>query len=197
MYLIVALLLAYFIGSIPFGLLLTKFFLAQDIRDVGSGNVGATNVLRTGNKQLALATLLLDAGKGTFAVYCLSHPSFPDFAPYLIAASTLFGHLFPVWLRFRGGKGVATSFGVLLGLSWPVACLALMVWIVVALIFRYSALAALVATASAPAFAYFIEGWALVIFLLFTGIFVYMAHKENIQRLLAGKESKIGGNKRS
>jgi glycerol-3-phosphate acyltransferase PlsY len=198
-------LLAYLLGSVPFGLVLTKLFGLGDIRKIGSGNIGATNVLRTGRKDLAALTLLLDGGKGALAVL-LAGRFGPDLA--LIAALGAFlGHLFPVWLRFKGGKGVATFLGILLGIAWPVGVLACLTWLVTALLFRYSSLAALVAAALAPVYA-----WLLATFVspkvLWLGvspqiselasllaILVIVKHHQNIRRLLSGEEPKIGAKK--
>ncbi len=180
---------AYLLGSIPFGLLLVKLAGKGDLRRVGSGNIGATNVLRTGNKALALLTLLLDSGKGATSV-CLAYVYTPDFT--LIAALGAFlGHIFPVWLRFKGGKGVATALGIYLALAWPIGLAACLIWLLVAAIFKYSSLAALVAVAATPFMA-----WALALPEI-TALFSVMAaiviirHNENIARLLKGEEGKI------
>ena len=189
-YYAVAMLGAYLIGSIPFGLMLTRMFGAGDIRKIGSGNIGATNVLRTGRKGLAAATLLLDAAKGTVAV--LVGKSFgPDIA-VIAAWGAVLGHLFPVWLRFHGGRGVATALGVILALSWQAGLAALMVWIAVAALFRYSSLAALVAAAAAPVIAWFIATQQLAEFFALIAVLVWMRHAGNIRRLIRGEESRIG-----
>ena len=182
--------LAYSLGSIPFGLILTKLFTDQDLRSIGSGNIGTTNVLRTGKKGLAGLTLLLDAGKGTLAVWLFSNVSTGEYLIYFIAASVVIGHLFPIWLDFKGGKGVATSLGVILGLSWLVALLAILAWGITFAAFRLSSLAALTAAALIPACSYVVAGWPLTIFSLFISTLIYVAHKENIRRLIAGKEKK-------
>lgn len=183
----------YLFGSIPFGLILTKLVGLGDIRDVGSGNIGATNVLRTGNKKIAAATLLLDGLKGTFAVLTIalftSHPVLP-----LIAGLAAFmGHCFPVWLRFQGGKGVATFFGVTFAWSWPVGLLCLASWVAVAALTRYSSLAALVTVAVSPLFYVIMGETRIAVVAALLALIVAWRHRENIDRLLTGKESKIGG----
>ena len=184
-------LLGYALGSIPFGLLLTKLFGAQDPREIGSGNIGATNVLRTGRKGLAAATLLLDLLKGTAAVL-LARYFLGEGAALAAGLGAFLGHLFPVWLGFRGGKGVATYIGVLFGLAWPAAIFFCAIWLAVGIITRYSSLAALVASALAP-----IAVWQndlvpqAVLFAALTAMLWFM-HRENIKRLLAGTETKIG-----
>ncbi|HEV7285343.1 MAG TPA: glycerol-3-phosphate 1-O-acyltransferase PlsY [Kaistia sp.] len=188
---VAALVLGYLLGSIPFGLILTRFAGLGDIRSIGSGNIGATNVLRTGNKKLAAATLIGDALKGTVAVLLAGHFWGPE-AALLAGLGAFLGHIFSVWLRFKGGKGVATYLGVLIGLAWPMALLFAAVWIAVAYIARYSSLAALVASVLVP------------IVLLATGdipkgalfavlaVILILKHSTNIRRLLGGTESRIG-----
>jgi glycerol-3-phosphate acyltransferase PlsY len=182
--------LAYLLGSIPFGLLLTRLAGLGDIRKIGSGNIGATNVLRTGRKGLAALTLLLDFGKGLAAVL-LAGRFGPDMAIFA-AFGVLLGHMFPVWLRFKGGKAVATAGGVLMALSWPVGLAALVTWFVVAAVFRYSSLAALVACLVAPAYTYFLtrrfDGTEIIGLI---ALLVILRHHANIRRLLRGEESKI------
>ncbi|HXS41009.1 MAG TPA: glycerol-3-phosphate 1-O-acyltransferase PlsY [Stellaceae bacterium] len=183
-------LIAYLAGSIPFGLLLTKARGHGDIRSVGSGNIGATNVLRTGDKPLALATLFCDILKG-FLPVLIAQRFGPDAAAAAAVAAPL-GHIFPVWLRFKGGKGVATAGGALLAYAWPAALAAVATWIVVAIVFRYSSLAALAAAASAPLYAWLLlhqPGPTLVV--LFIALVVIVRHRDNLARLLRGKESKI------
>ncbi len=189
-YFAAALIASYLIGSIPFGLILTRLAGLGDIREIGSGNIGATNVLRTGNKRLAAATLLLDGGKGSVAVV-LGHLYGPDIA-VTTAAGAVLGHMFPVWVVFKGGKGVATTLGVRLGLTWPAGLVACGVWAVVAAASRYSSLASLTAIVSAVGFTYLLAGpqFAEVVGLL--AILVIIKHLGNIRRLIKGKESKIG-----
>jgi glycerol-3-phosphate acyltransferase PlsY len=182
--------LGYLLGSIPFGLLLAKLAGLGDLRQIGSGNIGATNVLRTGNKGLAALTLLLDLLKGTAAVWVGSH-----FGPYAAMAAALgafLGHLFPVWLGFRGGKGVATYIGVLLGLYWPAAATFCAIWLIVAFATRYSSLAALVASAASVGMLVLTNQWHLAgLFLLLT-LLLYIRHAANIERLARGEEARIG-----
>jgi glycerol-3-phosphate acyltransferase PlsY len=180
----------YILGSIPFGLLLTRFAGLGDIRAIGSGNIGATNVLRTGNKKLAAATLFLDGFKGTLAVLIARH--FGDPAPYCAGFAVFLGHLFPVWLKFRGGKGVATGLGVLLGEFFPLGALACATWLLVAFVGRTSSLAALAAFAIAPSAALLIGHFNLAILAFFIAALVFWKHEANIARLRAGTEPKIG-----
>jgi len=185
-----ALAFGYLLGSIPFGLLITRAAGAPDIRAIGSGNIGATNVLRTGRKGLAAATLFCDALKGTIAVLIAAH--FGPNAAIIAGVGAFLGHLFPVWLKFRGGKGVATYIGVLIGLFWPAALLFCGVWLVVAAAFRYSSLAALIASALTPLGLWFAERPNIAAaFLLLTGL-LWLKHSENIARLFKGTEGKIG-----
>jgi len=180
----------YLVGSIPFGLILTQLAGLGDIRQIGSGNIGATNVLRTGSKRLAVATLLLDAGKGALAVLAVRH--LYGFEPAIWAgAGAILGHMFPVWLRFRGGKGVATGLGILLAIAWPVGLVVIGAWLLTAAVFRYSSLAALTAAAAAPIAAWFIQGRDVAAFALFLAALIWLRHHENIGRLLQGRESKI------
>jgi glycerol-3-phosphate acyltransferase PlsY len=194
---LIALLLGYLLGSIPFGLLLTRAAGLGDIRNIGSGNIGATNVLRTGSKLLALATLLLDAGKGAAAVL-IARYACPNLAPEIMLAAgagAILGHLYPVWLGFKGGKGVATGLGILLALDWRVGALACVTWLAVALIFRFSSLSALLAFLLAPLYAWLMAGSRLAIFALLLGALVWWRHRENIRRLLKGEEPRIGKKK--
>lgn len=191
MSLLLALLFGYLLGSIPFGLLITRAAGGPDVRTIGSGNIGATNVLRTGHKGLAALTLVCDMLKGTAAVLAAAH--FAGFEAALAAGAGAFvGHLFPVWLRFKGGKGVATYIGVLIGLHWPAALGFGVIWLVVAALFRYSSLAALIASALTPV-ALLLLGRPEVaaLFFLLT-ILVWIMHRANIGRLLDGSEGKIG-----
>jgi len=190
-YLLAALLGGYLLGSIPFGLLLTRLAGLGDIRKIGSGNIGATNVLRSGRKGLAAATLLLDGGKGAVAVL-LAGTWGPD-AQLMAAFGALFGHLYPVWLRFKGGKGVATALGLLLALAWQVGLAACATWLVVAGLLRFSSLAALIALAAAPLYAWWFEGdLQLVQFAAILAAFVWMRHRANIARLIKSEEPRIG-----
>ena len=182
--------LAYLLGSIPFGLVVTRLAGYGDIRQIGSGNIGATNVLRTGSKTLAALTLLLDAAKGAVAVLVAAAFG-PDMAA-LAAAFAFLGHLFPVWLRFKGGKGVATSLGILLAYSWPVALAAAATWLAVAFLSRYSSLAALIAAVLAPVYAWlFTREFQPTEVVAFLAVLVILRHHANIRRLATGKEGKI------
>jgi glycerol-3-phosphate acyltransferase PlsY len=191
-----ALLLAYFLGSIPFGVILTRLAGAGDLRAIGSGNIGATNVLRTGRKGLAAATLILDGLKGTVAVI-LCERLFPGTAG-LAAAFALMGHMYPVWLKFAGGKGVATLFGILLGFSligdlhWagPVAYAA--IWIGLLVLIRYSSLAGMAAALGAPVAAAILGRFDLALLFLGLGLLVLWKHRGNLDRLLSGTEPKVG-----
>ncbi|HEY6629869.1 MAG TPA: glycerol-3-phosphate 1-O-acyltransferase PlsY [Rhizobiaceae bacterium] len=188
--LLVALVFGYALGSIPFGLLLTRAAGLGDVRNIGSGNIGATNVLRTGHKGLAAVTLLLDMLKGTAAVLVASHYG----AETAIAAGlgAFLGHLFPVWLGFKGGKGVATYIGVLLGLMWQAALVFCAVWIVVALALRYSSLSALTACVVVPFALWFWGRPDLAVLFAVLSVIVFIKHRANISRLLAGTEGKLG-----
>ncbi|MGY8934506.1 MAG: glycerol-3-phosphate 1-O-acyltransferase PlsY [Alphaproteobacteria bacterium] len=187
---IAVLALGYFLGSIPFGLVLTRLAGLGDIRQIGSGNIGATNVLRTGNKFLAALTLICDSGKGTAAVVATAHlyPSLT--APIAVAA--VLGHLFPIWLKFQGGKGVATTLGALLALAWPVGLLACGTWLISAALFRYSSLSSLVSLALSPLYAYFLADQPTMIATALIAALLFYRHKDNIRRLLSREETKIG-----
>ena len=181
----------YLLGSIPFGLLLTRAAGGPDVRTIGSGNIGATNVLRTGRKGLAAATLICDVLKGTAAVLIAAHYAGHE-AALLAGLGAFLGHLFPVWLKFKGGKGVATYIGVLLGLYWPGALIFCAIWLAVAAASRYSSLAALVASALTPiALWVFYRPSAALLFLLLS-VLLWLKHRGNISRLLDGSEGKIG-----
>jgi len=192
-YLLAAFVGGYFLGSIPFGLLLARMAGLGDIRSIGSGSIGATNVLRTGRKGLAAATLLLDGGKGAGAVL-LAGLWGPD--PQLMAAlGALLGHIFPLWLRFRGGKAVATLLGVLLALAWQAGLAACATWLLVAGLLRYSSLASLVSVAAAPLYVWlFTRDLQLVELIAVLAAMVWICHRANIARLHKGEEPKIGGN---
>jgi acyl phosphate:glycerol-3-phosphate acyltransferase len=180
---------SYLLGSIPFGLVITRISGRGDIRNIGSGNIGATNVLRTGSKFLALLTVLCDGGKGIAAV--LFATRFGDNAVMVAAIAVMIGHIFPIWLGFKGGKAVATAGGVYFALAWPIGLGAALTWLAFAFATRYSSLAALIATVIAPVVAYF---WApdFVGTTVIIAFLIVYRHKENIERLLAKTESKIG-----
>jgi acyl phosphate:glycerol-3-phosphate acyltransferase len=187
-----ALIGGYLLGSIPFGVIVTRLGGAGDVRKIGSGNIGATNVLRTGRKDLAALTLLGDAGKGVLAVL-LARAIWGEAAGALAGGAAFAGHLFPVWLRFKGGKGVATALGVMLAASWPVGVLALLTWIVVLAIFRISSLSALTAAVLSPLYAALVHAPEPVRWLiLFAAVMVVLRHRPNINRLLKGQEPRVG-----
>lgn len=181
----------YLLGSVPFGLVLTRAAGLGDIRQIGSGNIGATNVLRTGHKGLALATLLLDGGKGAIAVGLAWALAGRD-AALLAGFAAVLGHNFPVWLNFKGGKGVATTIGTLVAAAWPVGLAACLSWLVTAAIFRISSLAALVALAVSPIFAWFLAGPETAAMAAGLALLGFIRHKANIARLLKGEEPRIG-----
>lgn len=192
----------YLLGSIPFGVVLTRAFGAGDVRQIGSGNIGATNVLRTGRKDLAIATLILDAGKGAVALLIARHLLGNEAAAAIAGVAAFMGHLFPVWLGFKGGKGVATFFGLILAAWWPLGLLAAATWLLVAFILRYSSLAALVAAVATPVYAILPltalglpANQPILIMSVFTAILIFIRHHENISRLLKGAEPKIGAKK--
>ncbi|MDR6660428.1 glycerol-3-phosphate 1-O-acyltransferase PlsY [Tardiphaga sp. 1201_B9_N1_1] len=183
--------LGYFLGSVPFGLVLTKLAGTQDIRTIGSGNIGATNVLRTGRKGLAAATLLLDALKGTVAVIIAGSVGGP--IPAMIAGLFAFlGHLFPVWLGFKGGKGVAVYIGIMFGLYWPAAIVFCLAWLACAFTSRYSSFSALTASAITPIFLWWAKAPQLAVLATVLTLLLWFMHRENIKRLLNGTEGKIG-----
>ncbi|MGD9912822.1 MAG: glycerol-3-phosphate 1-O-acyltransferase PlsY [Rhizobiaceae bacterium] len=187
---LIAFAFGYLLGSIPFGLILTRAAGLGDVRSIGSGNIGATNVLRTGNKGLAAATLLLDALKGTAAVLIAGYWG-PE-AAMAAGLGAFLGHLFPVWLGFKGGKGVATYIGVLAGLSWQAGLVFAAAWLIVAAVTRYSSLAALVAAVAVPVYLLIVGATDLAIFFAVLTVIVFWKHRANIERLLAGSESRIG-----
>ncbi|MET3774577.1 glycerol-3-phosphate acyltransferase PlsY [Rhizobium alvei] len=188
---IIAAVMGYLSGSVPFGLILTKLAGLGDVRAIGSGNIGATNVLRTGNKGLAAATLLLDALKGTVPALLASH--FLGLEGGVIAGLAAFlGHIFPVWLNFKGGKGVATYIGVMFGLNWQMGLLFLLVWIATAAITRYSSLSALVAMVVVPLVQWAAGDHKVAVLAALMSVIAYVKHGANIQRLLTGTESRIG-----
>ena len=219
--LVFLLLPAYLIGSIPFGLLLTKFFTKVDIRSIGSGNIGATNVLRTGNKKLALLTLILDGVKGAFAVLVLTpfippsgstvsctigsacgvdlpyYESFYYQMPLILCLCAVIGHVYPVWLKFKGGKGVATTLGVLLAAVPWAGVAACVTWFVIAVIFKISSLSALTAMVVAPVVVFFVYGAMPAGICVLISALVFWKHRENIKRLIAGEEPKISFKKKT
>jgi glycerol-3-phosphate acyltransferase PlsY len=187
---IVALAFGYLLGSIPFGLLLTRAAGLGDVRQIGSGNIGATNVLRTGNKGLAAATLLLDMLKGTAAVLIARY--YGDGLEIWAGLGAFLGHLFPVWLGFKGGKGVATYIGVLAGLAWQGVLVFAAVWLAMALLFRYSSLAALTAAVAAPIALWLLGRGDYALLFAAMSVLVFLKHHANISRLLSGTETRIG-----
>jgi glycerol-3-phosphate acyltransferase PlsY len=183
----------YLLGSVPFGLLLTRVAGLGDVRRVGSGNIGATNVLRTGRKGLALATLLLDGGKGALAVLLAGR--FGQDMAVLAGGGAFLGHLFPLWLGFRGGKGVATFLGVLLALVPPAGVFTGLTWLLVAALSRFSSLAALIAAVAAPVFAWWLGDWQRMQLVGAMTLLIFLKHWSNILRLISGKETKISFNR--
>lgn len=196
---LITLALAYLLGSIPFGYILVKIFRKQDIRATGSGNIGATNVARSGAKGLAIATLLLDLGKAFLAVKLAQHilPGSYDLA-VAAAVAAILGHVFPVWLRFHGGKGVASALGVFLALTWPSALAAVIIFIVLFLITRYVSLASIVAAICLPLFAFYfvhVRSPLVTVGFLFIPLLIIVKHHQNIRRLLSGTENRFGSRK--
>ena len=183
--------LAYLLGSIPFGLILTRISGGPDLRAIGSGNIGATNVLRSGNKKLAALTLVGDALKGTVAVLLAAHFAGPD-AVLAAGFFAFIGHLFPIWAGFKGGKGVATYIGLLIGLAWPGALIFAAIWLIVAYLSRYSSLAALIASALTPAALLLLKMPSAAALFLVLSVLIWITHRANIRRLLDGSEGKIG-----
>ena len=192
----ISVLIGYLCGSIPFGLILTKAAGLGDVRSIGSGNIGATNVLRTGNKRIAALTLLLDGVKGLMPVLLMNH--FGDVQAGMIAGlAAMAGHIFPVWLGFKGGKGVATSLGVLFGLFWPLGLTFIALWLALAFAFRISSLAGLVTSALSPLWAYLLGRTELVLPTVLIAIVIWLMHRANIGRLLKGEEPRIDLGKRA
>lgn len=188
-------LISYLIGSIPFGLLFARLAGLGDVREIGSGNIGATNVLRTGNKKVAALTLLCDMLKGTVVIFVIKFLSAPIENNLIISLAGFFaflGHLFPIWLEFKGGKGVATYLGICLGIYWPAAIVFIVMWIGIFLLTRYSSLSALIAVVVTPIFVFYFSDPHFYYMLIVMSIFVYVKHYANIRRLFIGKESKIG-----
>ncbi|MFT4700414.1 MAG: glycerol-3-phosphate acyltransferase PlsY [Yoonia sp.] len=186
--------IGYLLGSVPYGIIVARALNLGNLRDIGSGNIGATNVLRTGNKKAAALTLLFDAGKGVVAVL-LARALAGEDAAQVAALAAFLGHCFPVWLGFKGGKGVATHLGMMWALAWPIGLACCLTWLIVAAVFRYSSLAALLAAGFAPAFAVFMDYGDFVVLFLVLAVLVYIRHAENIARLRAGIETKIGSKK--
>ncbi|WP_091431590.1 glycerol-3-phosphate 1-O-acyltransferase PlsY [Aliiroseovarius sediminilitoris] len=184
----------YLLGSIPFGIVMARLFGLGDLRQIGSGNIGATNVLRTGNKPAALLTLLGDAGKGAAAVL-IARALFADDAAQIAGFAAFLGHCFPIFLGFNGGKGVATWLGTMLALAWPVGLTACITWLVVALLFRVSSLAALAAAALSPIWAMLLGFPSYVVLSIALALLIFLRHRANIERLIAGDEPRIGGKK--
>ena len=180
----------YFLGSVPFGLFFSHLAGLGDIRKIGSGNIGATNVLRAGNKSTAALTLLADIAKGFVAVIIFS--TYDSMAPLIAAVSVIIGHNFPIWLKFKGGKGVATTLGVFLAVSWPVGLIACVTWLVSAVIFRISSLSSLLSLLISPFFMYFFENEIQTILAIALTLLAFLRHKANIKRLLKKEEPKIG-----
>ena len=189
MILLAAAVLGYLLGSIPFGLLLTRLVGLGDIRRIGSGNIGATNVLRTGSKSAAALTLILDLAKGFAAVVVAA--GWGEDAALVAAGSAILGHMFPIWLGFRGGKGAATALGVVIALAWPVALTAALVWLAAVVLFRYSSLAALIAAVVGTALAPFFADAGTAAVIAGIALLIILRHHANIRRLLAGTESRI------
>ena len=181
----------YLLGSVPFGLVITRALGLGDLRQIGSGNIGTTNVLRTGNKGAALATLLLDSGKGAIAVLLARHFG-GETAAILAGGAAFLGHCFPVWLRFKGGKGVATFLGTVIALNWPLGLIACATWALTAAITRISSLSALLAAALAPVFAWGLGRTDIAAVAAFMAVLIFIRHHANISRLLAGTEPRIG-----
>jgi glycerol-3-phosphate acyltransferase PlsY len=186
-----AFVVGYLLGSIPFGLIITRAAGGPDVRTIGSGNIGATNVLRTGRKGLAAATLLCDALKGTAAVLLAAHFAGPE-AALVAGLGAFLGHVFPVWLKFKGGKGVAVYIGLLIGLYWPAALIFCGIWIVIAVVSRYSSLAALIASAITPLSLWLLDQPSAAALFLLLSALLWIMHRANIARLLKGTEGRIG-----
>ncbi len=193
-FIIIFLILGYFFGAIPFGLLLTKAAGMGDVRAIGSGSIGATNVLRTGSKKMAFATLLADVLKGAIPVLIALYFAEQNHA-MAAGFGAFIGHIFPIWLKFKGGKGVATYLGVLFGILWPVALVFAVTWLATAYLKKISSLAALVACTVVAIAGYFLSGWPMFVFLAILAIIIFWAHRENISRIAAGTESKISFSK--
>lgn len=185
---------AYLLGAVPFGIVIARLFGLGDLRQIGSGNIGATNVLRTGNKIAASLTLVLDAGKGAIAVL-VARALVGEDAAQMAGASAFLGHCFPVYLRFKGGKGVATYLGTMLALAWPLGLAACATWLLIAVLFRISSLAALLAAVMSPGLAWGLGRPEFIVLSLFLGFLIWFRHSQNIIRLLDGTEPRIGAKK--
>lgn len=183
--------LAYLLGSVPFGMVIAKIMGLGNLRDIGSGNIGATNVLRTGNKSAAFLTLIFDAGKGAVAVL-LAHQFFGGTAAQIAGIFAFFGHLYPIWLRFKGGKGVATFLGILIALNFWAGLAACLTWLATALIVRISSASALVAAAIAPLWLYLMGSISAVLMVALMALLIWVKHSGNIKRIITGEEPKIG-----
>lgn len=194
-YFLGVLLFGYLLGSIPFGLLFTKLSGAGDVRAIGSGSIGATNVLRTGNYAAAAATLIFDAAKGAAAVLLVRWHFHNEVIAVFAGLGAFLGHLFPIWLGFKGGKGIATSLGILLTLYWPGALIAFAVWLLIVAVFRISSLAALVTAVFTPIIFFLLHQSLYAVFAVALAVLVFVAHRANIARLLAGTEPRIGEKK--
>jgi glycerol-3-phosphate acyltransferase PlsY len=189
-----SLVIGYLLGSIPFGLIFAWLAGAGDVRKIGSGNIGATNVLRTGKRWAAVLTLVFDGGKGAAAVL-VAHALYGDVAAAFAGLGAFLGHLFPVWLRFKGGKGVATFLGVTLALAWPAGLLVAATWLVAAAIWRISSLSALIAAALAPLYMLYLAGPVNALLISLLALLIFVMHRQNIARLSRGEEPRIGGAK--
>ncbi|KAA2314765.1 glycerol-3-phosphate 1-O-acyltransferase PlsY [Pseudooceanicola sediminis] len=192
--LLLAAVLGYLLGSIPFGIVITRAFGLGDLREIGSGNIGATNVLRTGNKTAALLTLILDSGKGAAAVL-IARALAPEDAVQLAGFAAFLGHCFPIWLGFRGGKGVATYLGTLLALFWPVGLASCATWAVVAAVTRYSSLSALIAAALSAGWSVLFGHTDMALLCILLALLIFIRHRANIERLMTGEEPRIGNRK--
>ena len=186
--------IGYLLGSVPYGMIVAKALNLGNLREIGSGNIGATNVLRTGNKKAAALTLIFDAGKGAVAVL-LARAFAAEDAVQLAALAAFLGHCFPIWLGFKGGKGVATHLGIMWALAWPIGLACCVTWLIVAAVVRYSSLAALMAAGFAPMFGVWQRTDEMIILLIVLAVLVYIRHASNITRLRAGTETKIGSKK--
>ena len=185
---ILVIVVAYFLGSIPFGFVLTKIFLKKDIRDIGSGNIGATNALRTGNKAVGFSTLILDVAKAVIPIIFIKY-NFPEYI-YIAALSVFLGHVFPIWLKFKGGKGVATYLGILFSMNIFFGIVFIASWLIVFFISKFSSLSSLIATLSIPIFIFFFNNQGNIIFFLIMFVLIFYTHRENIKRLKNKEETK-------